>query len=452
MKALYSLAEHQSKKLIPKEISEMIGTIEPIQESNLATLTESAKGKSGRKLIVKMEAIHTGRTKNFTYYTEEGLKAGLSTWTQPYNKPVLTHHNEYNGEPIGRIIEAAYEETTLAGKGGLVFTVEITDPTAIEKVLDGRYSTVSIGASTNKVTCNICGTDRTESWCDHYPGQKYGEGDDTQFAHLIVGETYGREISYVNTPADENAGNRSVQVVDESVTKTNSTESVHLQIFQIAEGLMQSTSQPDINLYEKLDEDARKALDSLIKTTESGGQPVSNPITDPAVPTVPVTEAALQASLTEAKTQITTLETELAEANKAVTKAVIEQNRLTAKVDEMEAEQTNLLDENAKLLENEHKMLATRVVEHKQRLCKADVVGKETDEAVTEHVQRTKESLTDSLTELVTEMAAAKPQAGIITNPGIVNDPDPQGNTNESYSLADADKILKRMFNGKKKN
>src|SRR5690606_15407102 len=117
--------------------------------------------------------IHVGKTRNSTFYTEEGLKGGLKSWTQPYNKPVLTHHNAHDGEPIGRILEAQYSDQTLSGKSGLIFTVEITDPTAVEKVLDGRYHTVSIGASTDKVTCNICGTDRTEEWCEHYPGRRY---------------------------------------------------------------------------------------------------------------------------------------------------------------------------------------------------------------------------------------------------------------------------------------
>ena len=468
MKATYSLQEHQEKKLIPKDLHEMIGSIQPVQRESLQILNESAQGKKGRKLVVKMEAIHVGRTKNFTYYTEEGLKAGLHTWTQPYNKPVLTHHNEHTGEPIGRILEASYEETTLAGKSGLVFTVEITDPQAIEKVLDGRYSTVSIGASTNKVTCNICGTDRTESWCDHYPGEKYGENDDAQYAHLIVGETYGREVSYVNTPADENAGNRSVSIVEESAgTSPHTAESnSFMKIFQVAEGLMQSIEAPETNLYESLQEDARKVLDSLINIQESGESPVAvnneNPETpvqtqegDQAqAPIVTVNESDLQVSLTEAEKKISTLEADLAESQKALAKAVIEKDKFSVLVEEKEQENTRILAENATLLENEHKMLATRVVELKQRLCKADVVGKETDECVTDHVARTKESLNDSLSELLMEMKQAKPAAGSITNPGQVEDETNLGENEKDktkYSLKEAEDLIKGMFGRTKK-
>ena len=271
---IYTLKEHEQKALFPKneKFTEAIGTIQKIESDKIAQLSESTKGKKDKKLIVKMEAIHVGRTRNFTYYTEEGLKNGLNSWTQPYQKPVLTHHNEYSGEAIGRILEAKYEEATLSGKPGLVFTVEITDPTAQEKVLDGRYQTVSIGASTDKVTCNICGTDRTEDWCEHYPGRTYGEGDDKQTAHFIVGTTYGREVSYVNTPADENAGNRSISVEE----STNNTHAVHTEMYQMAEGMLLNLNNPSLNLYEGLQEDAKKLVDQLSKLNEGSGQNVPN--------------------------------------------------------------------------------------------------------------------------------------------------------------------------------
>ena len=471
MKTFYSLQEHQEKKLISKEgITEMVGTIQPVNQEKLNILNESAKGKKGKKLVVKMEAIHVGRTKNFTYYTEEGLRAGLSSWTQPYNKPVLTHHNEYNGEPIGRILEAKYEETTLSGKPGLVFTVEITDEKAQEKVLDGRYSTVSIGASTNKVTCNICGTDRTEAWCDHYPGEAYGEGDDKQTAHMIVGETYGREVSYVNTPADENAGNRSIQMVDEGGgTQESVQENSFMQIFQVAEGLMQSVNQPEHNIYSNLNESARNVLDSLINIKESGGEmenqqqqqePVvetnESIVPEPVVTTqtdesLKLSEGELRTSLAEALEQNLKLQKDNKDLQESLTRAVIEKDKYSSKVEEMEGEHARILSENAQLLENEHKMLATRVVEMKQRLCKADVVGKETDECVTEHVARTKESLNDSLGELLAEMKTAKPEAGSVKNPGLPVDENLDGDNNKTYSLEEAESMMKRMFSRNKR-
>lgn len=447
MRELYSLQEHQAKKLVPKEFNEMVGQVQKVSEESLKTLNESAKGKKGRKLVVTIEAIHVGRTKNFTYYTAEGLQGGLSSWTQPYNKPVITHHNEHSGEPIGRILDAKYEEATMSGKAGLVFTVEITDPVAQEKVLDGRYQTVSIGASTNKVTCNICGTDRTESWCDHYPGESYGSEDDKQVAHLIIGETYGREVSYVNTPADENAGNRSVQVVEESEGQEGGVkENSRMTVFQVAEGLMQSIANPDVNLYSGLEENAKKTLDSLVhlKTNESGEPEVTN-----TTETTPVgTDVSLAESVEVLTKENQTLLAEKQMIQESLTKAIIEKDKLSTQVEEMTSEKETLLAENAQLVEDAHKATATRVVELKQRLCKADVVGKETDECVTEHVARTKESLQDSLKELLAEMAVAKPVQGSVTNPGVAptDDLEEGAAKDKTYTLQEAENIFKGMF------
>lgn len=209
---IYSLEEHNSQRKVLNKITESLGVIDRDTIESKFVLAESEGQPKREKLIVELEAIHVGKTKNHTYYTQEGLTAGIQSWTQPYNKPVLTHHDSRRGEPIGRILSARFEKNTKSGRPGLIFETEITDKDAIEKVKDGRYSTVSIGGHTDKVTCNCCGTDRTQEWCEHYPGETY---DGIQ-CHFIIGETYGEEVSYVNVPADENAGNVVVTSVTES--------------------------------------------------------------------------------------------------------------------------------------------------------------------------------------------------------------------------------------------
>lgn len=241
----YSLAEHQAKKKLPNKLTESTASV--IGYESKFTLEESEGDKQREKLIVQLEAIHVGKTRNHTWYTAEGLKAGIDTWTKPYNKPVLTHHDSHNGEPIGRILSAQFEQTLQSGRAGLLFEVEITDKDAIEKVKDGRYTTVSIGGHTNKVTCNCCGTDRTQEWCEHYPGETY---DEVQ-CHFIIGETYGEEVSYVNVPADINAGNISVTSVTESADNVieppavQATPEGHVGVTESTEGGVEGTDLPN---------------------------------------------------------------------------------------------------------------------------------------------------------------------------------------------------------------
>lgn len=471
----YTLAEHKGKKLVSGELFESVGVQANINRESIQALTESAQGKK-RKLIVQMEAIHVGRTANYTYYTKEGLSGGLNSWTTPYNKPVLTHHNDYNGEPIGRILKAEFSEATRSGKPGLIFTCEITDPTAMEKVLDGRYQTVSIGATTDKVTCNICGTDRIHEWCDHWPGETY-EG---QTAHFIIGNTFGKEISYVNTPADENAGNFSVSV-EETEAPGGTQESVHTEIFQIAEGLFQNINQPQVNLYEHVSKEAQSFINGLLSERSDNpvegqentaevpvteGQGSETPVAEgekpteapaaPATPETPVTEgekpteepvvpetpaAPVTESVPTAK---------VSEMQATITRLVLENESMKTKLSEKDTQMNTVLAENASLHSQIHRSLAEKVVDLKRSLNKPDVVGKDREESIGTHVARSKESLENTLNDLLLESKAQRPVPGSVVNPGYSGE-ESEGQGAKTYTVAEAENMFKNMFGGKRK-
>ncbi|MEB9509567.1 hypothetical protein P4I89_08675 [Bacillus cereus] len=455
---MYTLQEHQSKKLITGDnLIESAGIIGKINPETVLALNESAKGKSNRKLIVQMEAIHVGRTDNYTFYTEEGLKSGLSTWTHPYNKPVLTHHNAHRGEPVGRILRAEFAESTISGRKGLIFTCEITDPDAVEKVLDGRYTTVSIGATTDKVSCNICGKDRTKEWCEHWRGEEY-EG---QACHYIIGTTFGREVSYVNVPADENAGNFSVTVSDEDGNKNEHTqEHASLQIFQIAEGLMQSVNRPDVNLYESASDDVKQLVNGLL-TIDEGGTPnvkyklnESGQIVDENGVVVNVAEAAkMQADLTQAQNELTAVKGQLSEAQATLSNMVIEKTKVESQLTESQGEVTRLTNENADLVAKSHKSLAEKVVDMKLALRKSDVVGVSHEEAVEAHIKRTEESLNDAVKDLQAEMQNTTAIRGTVPNPGGAganNNPN-EHDDNNKMGVDEAVDMFSGMFGRKRK-
>lgn len=427
---MYTLKEHQSKKLIStvEKLTEDAALIVPtISESNKQILQESAKGSSGKKLIVQMEGIHVGRTANYTYYTESGLKNGLSSWTHPYNKPVLTHHNQHGGEPIGRILKAEYSENTKSGRGGLVFTVEITDPAAQEKVLDGRYQTVSIGASTNKVTCNICGTDRTKEWCEHWKGNDY----DGQTCHFVVGDTLGEEVSYVNVPADENAGNISIQTMDDE-TQTehvhtdehdheHQQESVVNTILQVSENHVHLASNPTVNLFESIDADMQQMLNGFAKkpTEQKKGGSISmklNEFLQEKFGEVP--EEEMQNKISEFIKSNESLKKDLTEAKAKVGEMAIEKSKIQESLEQSNKEKQKLIEEADELKAQLHKNLVEQVVNLKRSLKKPDVMDKTTEEAIEEHAKRSKESLENTLTDLLAESKSLHVDKGSVENPG----------------------------------
>ena len=179
----------------------------------MTEVTEKSKGSSKelekvKALHVQIEAIHAGKTKNNTFYASDKLKgdpllsSGVHSWTRPYNKPMLTHHNQFNGEPVGRVIEAQFTNATNAGREGVIVKSEIVDKEAMEKVLDGRYKTVSIGAETDSALCSICGKDMIkDGYCGHWPGETY----DGEKCFLLIGNIWFSELSFVNVPADQDA-------------------------------------------------------------------------------------------------------------------------------------------------------------------------------------------------------------------------------------------------------
>ncbi len=436
----YSLEEHKNKKLVPLDLKETTAVVSSLSEEGSKIFKESAQDKPGRKLIVEMEAIHVGRTRNYTFYTEEGLRNGLSSWTTPYNKPVLTHHNTYSGEPIGRIIDAKYSNETMSGIDGLVFTVEINDKDAIEKVLDKRYQTVSIGASTDKVTCNICGTDRTESWCSHYPGDTYDE----QTCHFIIGTTLGKEVSYVNTPSDQNAGNRSVQVVDEEEVGSGGSkesESVNSKIFQIAEGLYQSSENPKLNIYEHLNDSVKDMLHLVANTTKEGESGM-----DEKKDVKPKNEEDLKEDLVGNETDLKKDGVTLESLQGIITNLVVEKEGMKKEIFQLNEENKDLQTRQVKLLKDAHLALAEKVIELKYSLNKHDVVGVDREEALQEHIKRTRESLEDSLNDLTAEAKSARVEPGSVKSPGATEE-DLQDQKEDKMSVQEGINLMRGIFN-----
>jgi hypothetical protein len=147
---------------------------------------------------VTVEAIHSGMTGNFNYYSRSELQKAAETWLRPYNKPVLKHHN-MESEPLGRVSGVNFRQSSL--KRGAYCTelkLDIVDPDAAQKIADGRYSTVSVGTIVTSAVCSICKNDWVKGVCEHRKGQVY-DGK-LCYWHLQIGEHV--EVSFVNHPAD----------------------------------------------------------------------------------------------------------------------------------------------------------------------------------------------------------------------------------------------------------
>lgn len=174
-------------------------------------------------IMVDVEAIHVGPTRNYTWYTEQAVRGFIRTWTSPYLRPVIMHHNEKDGVIIGRVREATYiNKSKLSGTGCALLTINVPSKEGKEQILDGRLSTVSVGVIAHDIRCSICGEQiQLDEDGDECCGHKKGGTYEGKTAYWMIYSMEAKEVSYVVVPSDIYAGNVNIY---KPKTKTNLAE------------------------------------------------------------------------------------------------------------------------------------------------------------------------------------------------------------------------------------
>jgi hypothetical protein len=241
---------------------------------NLKTITDSTE-KSGQSLVAQIEMTHSGIvTRNMGFYLPDNMRKGAPSFTKNYDKPVLVGHDS-DSDPVGRVIRADYVDTSFQyvqndkylsslmrfqdkkevkkndmtsfaqhiigeycdkdsyrGLGHINGTLKITDPEAIQKILDKRYLTVSISMSSDSAFCSECGTDWVaEGPCEHDRGQTYDSGIPVV---LIPGKQSYNHVGFVSEPADQfAAGLKGIELVEnDNVKQLDSVIQVSSNLFK----------------------------------------------------------------------------------------------------------------------------------------------------------------------------------------------------------------------------
>jgi hypothetical protein len=306
--------------------------------------------------------------------------------------------------------------------------------------MDGRYLTVSIGATTDAAICSICGQNLVEEgWCGHDKGEKY----DGQECYWIVGNLWFDECSWVNVPADSNA-----QVIDkgevvtmeafaerdgvyydltkeQSDTEYQLTEQVAKTYGLVTDNHTLPEDQQDGSGKMKEGTDEMTEEERLAAEAAAAAAASANPEANPAPEGTQGTEGTVpNPSDTDGATEgAGPAGSEVQEGAGAEEKAggqeekpgaeVNEANDLSErvkelelKVTELEAENQTLVDSNATLTAQLHKSLAERVVDLRISLGKPGCEDREA--AITTYVGRSRESLEDSLADLQLEQQSVR--------------------------------------------
>lgn len=239
--------------------------------TKLKNMTESSVETyvDENSLMVDIEAIHSRVTRNNTYYSPECLKDSVPYWTNPYERPVIMHHNEKDGAIIGRIKSVEYKEAgTRTGTPALVFTANIGDDEGKKGIKNGTLSTVSIGVIAHDLRCSICGTNLAEEGlCEHEKGETYNG----KLCYWIINKMEPKEVSYVIVPSDIYAHNLRVY---EAVKKKKSE--VKESVDNIFEDLLKSTQEIVDSIQEstetqegtQVDEEVKKDAETKAPETE----------------------------------------------------------------------------------------------------------------------------------------------------------------------------------------
>ena len=221
--------------------------------SKFAGFQESETKKG---LVIEVAAIHEGMTANHNFYSAAELAESINTWVNPYPKPIIRNH-DISDEAIGRVI-AAKMDVEEDGTPYSRLQIAITDPAAIEKVMDERYLTGSVGGKAGEALCSVCNSNWSEASaykapCKHSRGKVYKVDGKEHKAHLKMGKLSFKEYSIVNAPADSRSGVRAMTTDTNNVSNDESEGWVKSQarIFAInmdKEEILEYTESEDRNI------------------------------------------------------------------------------------------------------------------------------------------------------------------------------------------------------------
>ena len=412
-----------------------INVSEAVAENNIAP----------DSLMVDIEAIHAmpHATRNYTRYSERCLKNSVPGWTKPYPRPLIKHHNEKDGDIIGRVVSAEYKtRDTFSNTPALLLTVNVPGEQAKADVKNGINRTVSIGVIAEDVRCSICGKqvelddEGNVISCEHQRGHVYGK----ETAYWDIHSMEPKEVSYVIVPSDMFAGNvRSYPAIKAAPPKV--TESFDSNIENINTTGKGESDNMDIKEMEaKVQAAEKKATDleaGLKAMTESKGalDAKVKELTDAAA------ESTKKIEATEKANAELTAKIEALEAAKAELETKVNDMAEAAKAqEEKSAEELKMKEGLEAELSSTKVALKESLIDNLQALRKLTGKGELDADKLK---NREESSIRDSIDDLKLEMAESSsesthvdlPAPGSVQNPSMTEE---AGETPEGKSMKES--------------
>ena len=291
-------------------------------------------------IMVEIEGIHAApfATRNYTRYTPNCLKKSVASWTNPYRRPLIKHHNEEDGEIIGRICEAKYiTKNTRSETPALLFTVNIPGEQAKADVKSGLLETTSIGVIAHSVKCSICSQELANGeTCEHERGAIYNG----ETCYWDIHEMEAKELSYVIVPSDMYAKNIDIYPATASNSKVKAFAESLNQDLNLTKGDI--TDMPE-DLKVKLQESEAKvtALTQEVTELKEAATQTSEKIAE-----LEKTNSDLTTVKESLEQELEGLKTEKDDLTQKMTEAAQMREGLEAQVAEVKAELKEALVQN----------------------------------------------------------------------------------------------------------
>lgn len=257
------------------EIKEYIGASFSFNENVSASTSQIALTEANtysnkiakNSLMVDIEGLHSVITRNDTLYTDKAMIKSEKLWTNPYEIPVIMHHDEERGTTIGRVKHAYWtDKNTRSNTGALRFVTNIAHKEGIEGIKNGTLSTVSVGILADEVRCSICNQDIAQhGMCEHEKGGYY----DDKKCYWIVNSFEPKELSFVIVPSDQYA--HIINVYEPEKVKLKENAEVNkmdtwMDLIQECESIALSESK-DSKEEKKKDEEKEETVETTTETT-----------------------------------------------------------------------------------------------------------------------------------------------------------------------------------------
>lgn len=385
-------------------------------------LMDSVKDGSAKMpsaIDVTFEATHSGRNANYFQYDSADLERDAHTWMSPFPKPLIKNHDTYE-EPLGRVKDYSFGPSELTDSADCInVTYRVTDADAIQKFLDKRYHTMSIGAKTSNIRCNVCGKDILKDgqfkFCGHMRGETYAG----QQAFWTAKDFEFKEGSVVNNPADKWAQVKKIQVVKDDATSVKDSEGDNVQT-----NVKPSTTQDnneDMSLIDNVlnNVDPQEGQEGQVQDNEQGQEgEEAGALTDAEKL---VTMQSLVDNLTAERDG---LQTQVTDCENKIQVLMDERAELEGRIEDAESVSKELRRQNARLAVLNKTFLVDRAMDFECRAIK--LTDEEKDARRAELIQMKATELSDLIQHhLEKESTTIRQTAAQVASPGLSDNSDP---------------------------